>query len=109
MDVQTLISQQIVYLLTLIAGFDSYEAFNHASYNASWTLAAEVYGRQDANYTTSAWYQDAFAFARIASGLNGSLLVFNSMDTISHMVSTYKYSLNNGSCVDSFSIPLQDW
>lgn len=105
----TVVSQQITYLLTLLAGYDSYRDFNYATYNASWTLAAAVYNRQDDNYTTRSWYEEAFAFANIEGGLNGSLLVFNSYDTTSHLVSEYKYSLENGSCVDSFTISDEYW
>eukprot|EP00981_Chlorochromonas_danica_P004840 scaffold967_cov173-Ochromonas_danica.AAC.51 len=109
-SIDSLLLQQVGYDLQLLAKYNGdYRALLEDSYTASWTLAARVYGLQYPRYSTQSWYQTAFNFARIPSGVNGSLLIFNSMDTISHLVSTYKYSLLNGSCADSFTIDASNW
>lgn len=104
-----LVVQQISYLMQLIAPYESYGKLNSAAYNATWTLGTQVFGLQKNYYRSSKWYESAFDFLQIPTGLNGSMLIFTSDDAVSHLVSKYKYSLTNGSCSNSFAITPEAW
>jgi hypothetical protein len=58
---------------------------------------------------TPEWRQDAFSFCQLTTGQTCSLLVFNAADAMSTKISTYKYSLVNGSCQNAITASSSVW
>jgi hypothetical protein len=105
-----LLTNQIPELFEVLLLYDGdYSAFNNASYEASWTLAADIFGEQYPTYTTSSWYSNIFDFCKLSAVSTCSMLVFNSQNFLSQSVSDYKFQLINGSCANSVLISGNDW
>jgi hypothetical protein len=107
-DIEKTLVTQLTDLVKLYAKFPNYKALNYAAYNASWGAAAVAYGRKSATTQSSSWIKGAFQFCNIKSATCG-MATFHFTDQSSQLVSIYKYSLGQGSCSDSFTIPLAQW
>jgi hypothetical protein len=109
-NILELLTNQIPELFEVLLLYDGdYSAFNNASYEASWTLAADIFGEQYPTYTTSSWYSNIFDFCKLSAVSTCSMLVFNSQNFLSQSVSDYKFQLINGSCANSVLISGNDW
>jgi TRAP-type C4-dicarboxylate transport system permease small subunit len=104
-NLEAAIEDQISLLLKALKKFPSYNEFNRQSFNATWGAASIAYGRQSPAVKTTSWIKNAFSFCDIGTNDCG-LTVFHSVDLASQLVSVYKFQLSNGSCHDSFTIPL---
>lgn len=108
-SIEQLVIDQLQNLLQIVYGFETYTDFNFKGFNASWSAAAEAYGRKASATLSPTWQKDAFAFCTLPTGQRCSLMTFNSYNAINRIVSEYKYQLLNGSCANSFTIPAYDW
>ncbi len=96
-------------LLRLVTKYPKYEAFNRASFNASYAAAAPSYGKENSQLRTASWRRKAFNFCSLTPSSVCSLLTFNTFDVTSKKVSNYKYQLINGSCSNIIDINEADW
>eukprot|EP01033_Poteriospumella_lacustris_P007220 gene7220-5196_t len=104
-SIQELIIDQLENLLQIVYGYESYSDFTLKGFNASWSAAAEAYGRRASETLSPTWQKNAFGFCALPSGKRCSLMTFNSYNAINRIVSEYKYQLSNGSCANTFTGP----
>lgn len=107
-NIPQMLFSQVTFLFKVLMKFPDYKGFNYAAYNATWGAAATAYGMTDPQYATSTWVKNAFAFCNIRFA-KCSLATFHFTEQASQYISIYKYSLENGSCSDSFTIPPDEW
>lgn len=108
-SIQELIIDQLEKLTQIVYGYEAYSDFTMKGFNASWSAAAEAYGRRASETLSPTWQKNAFGFCALPSGQRCSLMTFNSYNAINRIVSEYKYQLLNGSCANTFTVPDEDW
>ena len=86
---------------------NSFSKTNKHAYNMSYA-AASLHLDQSRYLRDPLWRRSSYNFCTF-DNIACKLLLFNSFDYVAHFVTQYYYNIYPGACVDTFTIPPQQW